>query len=262
MNQHISTYQNKTYLIPYKHNQTNLFIYDTESERETVQVLSAPEILNFGTCITLLPNGELFCFGKIDPYSGISLIIDQNFDIRVLPSGTCCACSSGIYLNNSVYCFGGEMMTAPLPLAERFDLDENRWIMLNPMEEYDYYCSCVMFNGNILITGFENKNIWRYSVEEDSYTRISFEFADIKRKILISDISERLYLIECGGLIFESEIEDDNAWKPIGSSLISNVWPVQVSYAYNGRAVYFSMNSDEYRYKFDLDEKNMIKFKN
>ncbi|CAG9312540.1 unnamed protein product [Blepharisma stoltei] len=64
----IDTYHKITslYLLSKDENsRTNLIIYDTESKREDWKVLTAPEELNYGTCITQLPCGELFVLGKI-----------------------------------------------------------------------------------------------------------------------------------------------------------------------------------------------------
>ncbi|CAG9314837.1 unnamed protein product [Blepharisma stoltei] len=75
---------------------TKFHIYGTESENEYVKVLETPEPLNFSTCIARLPNGELLSFGNDNPTSGLALIIDWNFKIRELPSGTPCHGSSAI----------------------------------------------------------------------------------------------------------------------------------------------------------------------
>mmetsp|Transcript_16169 Transcript_16169/g.16087 ORF Transcript_16169/g.16087 Transcript_16169/m.16087 type:complete len:262 (+) Transcript_16169:236-1021(+) len=65
---------------------TSLFVYDTETEREENRLLKLPKLLDAGTCITQIPNGELFCFGKANPVSGTALIINEDYDIRMLPS--------------------------------------------------------------------------------------------------------------------------------------------------------------------------------
>mmetsp|Transcript_6985 Transcript_6985/g.6835 ORF Transcript_6985/g.6835 Transcript_6985/m.6835 type:complete len:100 (+) Transcript_6985:849-1148(+) len=96
--------------------------------------LTLPELLNnksptvdsHETCIALLPNGELFCFGDRN-FTGITLIIDKNNKVRVLPSGVHCMYSSAIYFNRNVYCFGGTNDNYyNLALSARFDLDKNK----------------------------------------------------------------------------------------------------------------------------------------
>ncbi|CAG9312688.1 unnamed protein product [Blepharisma stoltei] len=96
---------------------TYLTVYDTENERENVKILETPQSLNSGTCIAQLPNGELFCFGKREPTSGLALIVSKNCKIRNLPFGAYCYGSSAIYFNKGVYCFGGTNYNGNLPLS-------------------------------------------------------------------------------------------------------------------------------------------------
>ncbi|CAG9313485.1 unnamed protein product [Blepharisma stoltei] len=231
-------------------------IYDTENDSKEVRILETPEPLDWGTCIAQLPNGNLFCFGKDYPYSGISLIIDENYRVRQLPSGTPCRCSSAIYFNNSLYCFGGENNNRALTLSERFDLNENRWIKLKPLPKADYNCTSVIFNGNIVISGRENKNLLRYSIGSNTFATIPYDFQAEKCKILIS--AERLYLIECeNGSIYESELSNDTVWRRIGDSIIDYFYQVYLSYNKGGIniATGYILNC----FKFNLETKRLTK---
>ncbi|CAG9329195.1 unnamed protein product [Blepharisma stoltei] len=256
---YIITFHKRTslYLTKEENNRTNLMIFDTKNEEEEVKPLDSSEVLNWDTCIAQIPNCELFCYGKA-PSSGISLIIDENFRARTLPAGKPCAISSAIYYNRNVYCFGGLNPNGNIStLSKRFDLEGNRWVNLNPMPQGDCYCHCVTFKGNIFISGHANKNILRYSITSNSFTKIPFNFAAEKRKLLIK--AERFYLIECGGKVYESEIGDENSWKQIGNSLISKN-PAQVYYLYNKGAIYIvtSLKMERY-FKFNLAQKVMVK---
>ncbi|CAG9334738.1 unnamed protein product [Blepharisma stoltei] len=157
-------------------------------------------------------------FGNNIP-SGISVLIDVDGGVEVLPSGTPCNNSSCIYFNNSIYCFWGKRGIHSTQ-SSRFDLDLNRWIKLTPMPKLDYRCSSIIFNGNILISGYWNRNLWLYSIDIDSFSTIPYEFKEDKRKILIN--AERLYLIECPGSIYESEVGSYSNWKWVGKSTIGN----------------------------------------
>ncbi|CAG9325279.1 unnamed protein product [Blepharisma stoltei] len=235
-------------------NRTNLIIYDTENDSEEVRIVETPEPLDFGTCIAQLPNGNLFCFGN-SQHSGVSLIIDENYKVRELPSGTPCVNSSAIYFNNSVYCFGGNYNYEDLTLSERFDLNENRWIKLEPLPEADENCTSVIFNGNIVISGF-NENLLRYSIGNNTFAAIPYDFEAYVGKILIS--TERLYLIEYGGSIYESELSNETVWRRIGDSIIVLFNQVYLSHSKGKINIsFFSINGREY-YCFDLDQKNII----
>ncbi|CAG9313849.1 unnamed protein product [Blepharisma stoltei] len=251
---YLNAYQQKTslYNIIRDNNRTNLHIYNTETEAEEFKILQTPEPLDETTCITQLPNGKLFCFGNCWLY-GITVLIDVNGGVEVLPSGTSCKFSSCIYFNNSVYCFGGydEYYNA-LTLSSRFDFDRNQWIQLIPMPQADFGCNSIIFNGNILISGYENRNLWLYSIDIDSFSTIPYEFEDFKRKVLIN--AERLYLIECYGSIYESEIGSYSNWRRIRKSKIK-CNPDQVCCLYNKGGI--CIGTDIGYFKFDFKKKKI-----
>ncbi|CAG9335150.1 unnamed protein product [Blepharisma stoltei] len=239
-----------------QNNRTNLIIYNTETETLEVKTLQTPKPLNKFACITQLPNGKLFCCANTN-LSGITVLIDVNGRFEVLPSGTPCEYSSYIYFNNSVYCFGG-WDRGHLTLSSRFDLDQNRWIQLAPMPQGDYKCNSIILNRNILISGYENRNLWLYSIDIDSFSTIPYDFGFAKWKILIN--AERLYLIECeNGLIYEGEIGSFSNWRRIGRSKI-NLDPYQVYCSYNKGGIWISAiyNSAIEHYYFNLDQKKLI----
>ncbi|CAG9334729.1 unnamed protein product [Blepharisma stoltei] len=248
----------------------NLLIYDTDNEREEVIPLETEEPFDPGTCIARLPNGELFCFGIHPPSSGFALIIGKNYEIRNLPIGTPCNYSSATYFNGSIYCFGGIDVNYPIhsALSDRFDLNENRWNKLTPMTQVDAYCNSIIINGNILISGWLNKNLLRYSIDTNSFTTIPFEFMAEKRKLLIN--AERLYLIEYGnnGSVYECGMGSDTDWARVSASPSSNL-PWQVYILNNKGEFYigifeysfFEKHKKRY-YKFNLDEKLLNELKN
>ncbi|CAG9331091.1 unnamed protein product [Blepharisma stoltei] len=256
---YLNAYRQKTSLYTLKIDYddiTNLIIYDTETETKEAKILDTPESLGPSTCITQLSNGKLFCFGNC-PASGFAAIIDVDGRVELLPSGTPCHDSSYIYFNNSVYCFGG-FNDKYLTLSSRFDLDQNRWIQLAPMPDADSWFNSIIFNGNILISGSSNRKLLLYSIDIDSFSSFPYEFAELKRKILIN--AEKLYLIECGrnGSIYERESEYEMNWRRIANSTINYI-PDQVQYSYNKGGIYIGCVSFSflYIYKFDLNKKLM-----
>ncbi|CAG9328043.1 unnamed protein product [Blepharisma stoltei] len=258
---YVNAYQQKTslYNIAKDWNKRgNLIIYNTETEtQEEAKTLQTPEPLDATTCITNLPNGKLFCYGN-SQISGITVLIDVNGEFEVLPSGTPCMVSSCIYFNNSIYCFGGYNQNY-LTLSNRFDLNWNRWIQLALMPNGDYYCHSIIFNGNILISGYYNRNLLLYSIDIDSFSTIPYDFEIYKSKILIN--AERLYLIEgSNGSIYESDIESCLNWRRIGHSTINHD-PHQVYCSYSKGFICISTTSDLSKgtyYYFNLDQKIII----
>ncbi|CAG9324196.1 unnamed protein product [Blepharisma stoltei] len=255
---YLNAYQQKTSLYSLtidEDSRVNLIIYNTETETEEVKILQTPESLGACTCITQLPNGKLFCFGKYLP-SGITELIDVNGGVKVLPSGTPCNSSSCIYFNNSVYCFGGHDI-GELTLSSRFDLDRNRWIQLAPMPKADYGCNSITFNRNILISGWKYSNLLLYSIDIDSFSTIPHEFTKNRRKILIN--AKRLYLIESYRSIYESDIGSLWNWRRIGKSNI-NCNPDQVYCSYNKGGIFISNieRPGKAYYCFNLDQKSLL----
>mmetsp|Transcript_6737 Transcript_6737/g.6630 ORF Transcript_6737/g.6630 Transcript_6737/m.6630 type:complete len:129 (+) Transcript_6737:1354-1740(+) len=125
------------------------------------------------------------------------------------------------------------------------------------MPSDDCFCNSIIFNRNILISGFYNRNILRYSIDNNSFTTISHEFEEKKTKILIN--AARLYLIECCGSIYECEIGSDSNWRFIEESAINNNFS-QIYCAYNNGAIYIACNrSDKMaHYKFNLGQGKLI----
>ncbi|CAG9317910.1 unnamed protein product [Blepharisma stoltei] len=254
---YLNAYQQKTSLYniasDYEEDITYLYIYSTETGE--VKKLQTPPQLDSFTYLTQLPNGKLFCVSNYE-LSGITMLIGVNGAVEMMLSGTLLPDSPCIYFSNSVYCFG--RLTRPyLSLSIRFDLDQNRWIKLSPMPKADLACNSIIFNGNILISGCQNRNLFLYSIDIDSFSTIPYEFAEYRRKILVN--AERLYLIESPGWIYESEIGSYLNWRRIGKSII-NSESSQVYCVYNKGGIYISTiyeSSREYYY-FNLDQKNII----
>jgi len=129
------------------------------------------------------------------------------------------------------------------------------------MPQADSKCKSVIVNGNILISGYENRNLWLYSINLDSFTTIPYEFGRNKGKVLIN-AEERLYLIEFsddGGFIYESEAASLYSWRRIANTPYDDD-VFQVYCSYNKGAVYIGGFWDDYErhYKFNLKEKSLV----
>ncbi|CAG9319152.1 unnamed protein product [Blepharisma stoltei] len=249
----IKAYNQKTslYLTTNIESQTNLLIYDTENRIQDKKKIETPEPLSSGTCIAQLPNGELFCFGSYPP-SNISLTIDEHYKFRILPPGKTCSWSSAVFFKGSVYCFGGLSNGKFLNLSEKFDLRKNKWIGLKPLPEIDYKCHSIVFNDEILISGYNSEKLLRYNIKSNTFgKKIPYKFTPNMRKILIN--GERLYLIECRGKIYESDIWNEKVWRKVGQLPIIGC-PSQVYCAYNSGVIYIGCRNDvDKYYSFDMN---------
>ncbi|CAG9314850.1 unnamed protein product [Blepharisma stoltei] len=223
-------------------NRTELVIYDSESEVEEIKILETSEVLSAEMCISRLPNGELFCFGN-GRNSRNTFRIDSDYRVSRLPSGARCSNSSAIYFNRNIYWFGGiDWNNWPLTLSRRFDLNQNRWKSLAPMPQADANCTSVIFYGNILISGFYNRNILIYSPDIDSFSIMNYELEVCQVKVLIN-AEERLYLIEFSNnlFIYESEVGDEYSLKLIVHSTHYHV-PFRTYWTYNKGGIYIPIS--------------------
>ncbi|CAG9334789.1 unnamed protein product [Blepharisma stoltei] len=226
------------YLFSGRKNKSSLFIYNTENDSEQTINWETPELLSgIGISIAELPNGKLFCFGNY-PASGVTLIIDKDFKIQDLPSAALIKFSSAIYFKKNVYCFGGEdFKDTKLSLSRRFSLNVNRWFELPRMPNALYLCNCIIFDGNILISGALTRTLLLYSAYLNSFSVIPYEFSVNWRKILVN-AERRLYLIESmSGSIYESKIGSCMDWTRIADSTI-NFSPAQAYSLYNKGVIY------------------------
>ncbi|CAG9327945.1 unnamed protein product [Blepharisma stoltei] len=262
-NEYITTYHHfsSLYFISEANSKNHLYVYNTESETKENKILEISESLDcFYAAITQLPNGELFVVGK-NGFSESTFIIDRNYEFRKLQYESYYFGSSAIYLNRNVYCFGEKWNDSQLARSRRYDFDRNCWFDIAPMPQAYYMSHSVIFKGDILISGLENKHLLLYSIDIDSYSTIPYEFSICKRKILIN-VEERLYLFECrNGFIYESDVGNEYAWKKIKENIISDN-PFHVNCSYNKGGIYIgTLQNDEepHYYRFSLGLKLMTK---
>ncbi|CAG9319502.1 unnamed protein product [Blepharisma stoltei] len=158
--EYVKAYHQITTLYQIDRFTNNLYIYDTESEREETKALKISNKL-YRSRIALLPNGEMLCY-NVSNSSFQAIIIDRNYQVQELPHRVSHYYQSAIYFNRSIYCFGGNYMSYHLNYSSRFDLDEYRWIKLSPTPQTELYHN-IVFNGNLLIPG--NRSLLKYSTK-------------------------------------------------------------------------------------------------
>ncbi|CAG9321996.1 unnamed protein product [Blepharisma stoltei] len=231
----------------------SLLIYDTENEKEEEKELKIPFQLNSEKTITQLPNGELFCFSESNP-----VIIDKNYGFLVLPAGDP-NFEIAIYFDRNVYCFGSEEDFGGR--CSRFDMDLYCWRKINPIGGTDSKYHGVLFNGNIVISGYWDINLKLYTVGTDSWSNIDYKFGNAKIKIMINANDERLYVIEPRGSIYESEFGSEYNWQRLAKSIITG-YNNYITCSYNKGGFYIlnSMGSCREYCKFNLDQKVFIEF--
>ncbi|CAG9310663.1 unnamed protein product [Blepharisma stoltei] len=204
-------------------NKAELSLYNITNFQHSKINIEDYNALTAASCIVQLPNKELFCYGKENPITGITLIIDLNsYTIKkILPSGENISQAGILYFQKCVYIFGGLETSAAgnftfSKIVQRFDLTKNRWETLLSIPEQSMNCSVVPFKQRILLAGLSNEeNIFEYDVNLDSFTKIKLESGEDSYKLLIVGNS-RVYLFEGWENVWESEIDNEYFWNKIG----------------------------------------------
>ncbi|CAG9323909.1 unnamed protein product [Blepharisma stoltei] len=131
---------------------------------------------------------------------------------------------------------------------------------LTQMPKADYHCQSVIFNGDILISGYEIRHLLRYSIDIDSFSIIPYHFEKRTKKILIN--AENLYVIECKyqWFIYESKAKDVYGLWGVVANWVINIWPSQVYCTYNKGAIYIITDEKQRYCKFDLRKMKISSF--
>mmetsp|Transcript_23022 Transcript_23022/g.22767 ORF Transcript_23022/g.22767 Transcript_23022/m.22767 type:complete len:127 (-) Transcript_23022:7-387(-) len=125
------------------------------------------------------------------------------------------------------------------------------------MPEPSSLCSCLPFNENLLFSGINHNKLYRYNTKEGNYSIIDIDLVKDSTKILMS-ARGKAYLIDCKGLIYESNRGDENIWVSMTSSSLSNFcYPIQRIF-YDDKLYFTHKNGGVYEFLF---EKGSISYK-
>jgi hypothetical protein len=142
-------------------------VYLNTSHQYDLSAIVKKQFWNTSTC--LLNNGDIFIAGGNCPSRKDVFIYRINLQecIRCPPMKDARGDVTLFYFKYHVYAFGG-FHCKPLKLAEKFDLEINKWISLTNMKEARHLCSCVGYDDKILIIGGVDST----TIEEfDVYTK-------------------------------------------------------------------------------------------
>ncbi|CAG9321481.1 unnamed protein product [Blepharisma stoltei] len=202
-------------LISWHQDQTLLVISNPEANTIKKIQIQMPEPLSKCTCVIQMPNYWLFCYGNIDPFTGIACMIStKDLTYKILPSWKPCCCSGGTYYLESVYIFGG-FKGPSMDLAMKFDIAKSEWKSLSALPKPSIKCSCAVFFRNILISGNDHNCLYVYDTDIDSYSVSEVKVNAYKNKYLFSG-NQRAYIMQTSGDIYESDLKNPYFWKSIG----------------------------------------------
>ncbi|CAG9332324.1 unnamed protein product [Blepharisma stoltei] len=241
----------------FQHNTKNLRSISFRDWEIEDNELSLPFNVDFRTCMCLIPDGKIFCFGSMIDAKVTGVTFTMAFDnkVQVLAVGTPCRSSSAAFFEGCVYCFGGNDGNQPMTLAERYSLERNVWTKLPVLPNSTYYASTCVFANKMLISGLGLTFMFIYDPLAMSYDK-TLTFADEGSTKIICEGLGRAFVIETKGKIYESGIGNPYDWQPVENSDIPN-WHLVSHRASFMNYVYFII--DEYPcpglYYFSLDGK-------
>ncbi|CAG9313311.1 unnamed protein product [Blepharisma stoltei] len=239
-------------------NQTILWTYDAKTHNKYSTRIVTPIPLSIYTCITKLPNNELFCYGSWTPLSGVTCIIDLKSKTlkRSLPDGLPSIASGAVYHNNCVYVFGRcTTGSDTLNSARKFDLEENSWKDLTNLPAAAYYCSCIVFKGSILLSGHQHYHLYKYSIQTNNY-EVLLSNLDNAYKIQFK-LKQRIYILQSNGTSYESVKGNEYIWNKISTGSYSAHRNSLITYNRGSALISLQEHNGMHCYKFSLKKKKI-----
>ncbi|CAG9323899.1 unnamed protein product [Blepharisma stoltei] len=233
-----------------------LQIYDLQTQKS--QCLPSESFL-LGACIVSLPNSQLFIYSSGNPNYcvGIPCILDLHLKTKIeVPKVLDIQYPGGAYYRNSVYLFGGATNHQIFDEAWRFDLEKKIWFHVPSLPDPSTMCACTVFKDSILICGVGHRQIYKYDVKIQSYSKIDAVKVETFTPRVLFKAGSRVYFLERGG-IFESELENEYAYTRIRNNELEWGSVSQVKF-YDGNIWFITGGNKNFKvFKFDLATKHL-----
>lgn len=227
----------------------NLNSFETQIKEQNI----LPGDINWFISICEIPNKSKFCFGNI---TGLTFLIDQDKNIRLLPDGKPNWGLVSKYHKNFVYAIGGENK-----LAEKYNLRENIWesCALIPFN-YNFYGSrCAILGNKIVIVGFYFRKVIIYDIIQNTYLEMTGISLGLNVDKFTFTGKNRVYIGEHNKKFYESAENDLTSWTCISKTnpVIGNY---QISYCCMiNESVLFMNYSNLYEFNLSTKEIKQIK---
>ncbi|CAG9321841.1 unnamed protein product [Blepharisma stoltei] len=189
-----------------------LHMFNLKSRRKTTHEIMIPKIeLEQSSCDCLLPDNKIFCSGSFEwkTIEHIYFIINEDYSVKILPSQVIYMGCSATYYNNYVYICGDATVI-------RFDLINWRWEQLARLSVWSYSHTCVPFNGMILISGIDFRDIFMLDLLSLSLSSCQLRLETNWTKILFK-WENSAYLVDFSGKIYKSDNGNPFNWNFIGN---------------------------------------------
>ncbi|CAG9335831.1 unnamed protein product [Blepharisma stoltei] len=202
-----------------------------------------------------IPNTGVFCFGNWNPCRGTAYIIYPDSRIKQLEDGAPCCYSGAVYYKKAVYVFGG-CSGNYLTLAEKYNFTTEKWEKLSPMPDASHLVTTLVYNCQILLSGYHHSKLYSYDINYDTYLEVLDLKPDVCR--MLCKGNDKAYLIEWTGQIYECEY-NISSWRVVGEALPSMGCPIGYGSIYKGFSYFVDHTFT--LYQFDLGQLKINKSK-
>ncbi|CAG9315761.1 unnamed protein product [Blepharisma stoltei] len=226
--------------------------------------LVIPELENIGSLseelnsLCLLNDNRAFCYstringeqpGQIFIIDYVNRNIERRPDSQRISYG-----ARGIFYQetDSVYIFGGVLSKS----AFKYSLRSENWTELSSMEAESHTCSCALFGDNIVYSGYLHTNLYIYSISNDCHYafRSSEEYPSIPNLTqnsakIVTVNSNRIFIIDALGFIYESHECSASEWTILAKSRINYGYLMSYIFPYN-KSIYFVIQNALYEFCF------------
>ncbi|CAG9311024.1 unnamed protein product [Blepharisma stoltei] len=201
--------------------------------QETKLNLDLIENIPFQISSCILPDKSVFYYSNPNSLtSTYTFIIDKNKNIKQVANSKVSRYLYPIYFDGFVYALGGQNN-----LAQRFCLKSNTWEDCAPLPTglSFHQTAAILFNEEILLTGYYLTKMIKYSPKNNNYSDIvGLNLTQSVYKILFKG-DKKAFILQTSGNIFESEENNVNKWNLIGNNNIpSNYAPTTYVIEYHG----------------------------
>lgn len=190
-----------------------LVVHNLISQKSTVKdQTTLPMNMHCALSVCILPNQSIFCYGNY--FSGITFIIDQEKNIKLLPDGKANGWLHIHYFENHVYAIGGNYN-----LAEKFNLIGNTWKSCAPITfNFNFQNSrSALLGYKIVIVGYHFEKVIRYDIKQNNYIELANISLSVGIHKFIFSAKSRIYIGQFQINIFESNKNDLTRWSCISS---------------------------------------------
>ncbi|CAG9332385.1 unnamed protein product [Blepharisma stoltei] len=182
-------------------------------------------------------------------YNNSLYLINKNFDIIQIGKQNVNYTQSGFASSkNLVYVFGNG-------IASKFDL---KTYELTDLAASDYIynlnsTSCIEYQNKVIIVDFKLSGVLIYDIENNNYSFVQKIYLSQNCYKLILKGNEKLFLIDFGSNIFESNAGDASNWNLIGYNTLQNLY-IQSTICQHKGIIYFLVDFQLWRFNLKTKE--------